>query len=275
MKKETIGEIAAAAFCGVFSPEDAIRLAAARGRRMAALPPGGQMAVVFAGADVVGPRLGERCWIAGHHGPGETVISGDVADAMTRLEGLDVRPVVVDNAYHSPRVEPAARAFEADLAGFTLAPARLPAWGSNGARVEQLWQEPRYWRDHLVAPVRLADALAAAHADGVDCLVEVGARAVVLPTAGRQPDPIPVLVPTLRKDLPEREAWAVAAAELLVAGVDLPDLDPPSVRVDLPPRPRRGRRFAPPAPPPRVSTVAPTLGAVRWRPAWSGRRVRG
>ena len=123
----SFGEIAAAAFCGVFSPEEAIRLAAARGRRMAALPVGGQMAVVAAGAEVVGPLLGERCWIAGYHGPAETVIAGEIpTDA---LAGFDVRTIAVDNAYHCPRVAPAAEAFARDLASFLLRALDAPRLG--------------------------------------------------------------------------------------------------------------------------------------------------
>ena len=62
----------------------------------------------------------------------------------------------------------------------------------------------------------------------------------------------------------------MAAAELLVVGVDLPELDPPTRWVVLPESTRMSRRFDAPAPAPPPAARAPSLGVVRWVPLAAG-----
>ncbi len=116
----SVGEYVAACVAGVFSPEDALKLIAERGRLMQALPRNGQMAGVFANEAAVAEILApfrETVSIAGINGPENTVISGALESIHALLEifaarGIHTQPLNVSHAFHSPLMEPILDAFE-------------------------------------------------------------------------------------------------------------------------------------------------------------------
>ncbi len=269
----SFGEIAAAAFVGALPIASAMALALARGRRMASLRPGGAMAVVYASVDETAAMLPADVFVAGVHAPDETVISGPIqavntatTDAVKR--GFRCKPIAVDNAYHSPLVDPVLDAFASDLKDLRIAPARVPVFGSSGARADLVWGSASYWTAHLRSQVHLMAAVGAAREAGIDTLVECGGNAVVLAAAARHPDPPSLTVATLRKGQDDDLALAQAAAELLVHGVDLPEFMPKANPATVP-QPLGRRRDVPFStgaqvvpPPPQV--VAPARYAVGW-----------
>ncbi|WP_211190615.1 ACP S-malonyltransferase [Actinomycetospora sp. TBRC 11914] len=114
----SVGELAAAAIAGVLSPEQAVALAAVRGREMAAacaVEPTSMAAVLGGDADTVLAALAERdLEPANRNGSGQVVAAGRTSDvealAAEPPEGARVRPLAVAGAFHTRFMEPAEKA---------------------------------------------------------------------------------------------------------------------------------------------------------------------
>ena len=248
----SLGEIAAAQAAGVFSLEDGLRLASARGRLLGALPRSGAMAAVFAPAPQVEKAVAD--WNAarpdadvcvgvdnGTHqvvsGPAEEVHA--LADQL-EAAGLNVRRLRASPAYHSPLVEPALDDLEA---AFNSVPVSAPntAFISNltGAAVEANARlDGAYWRRHARQPVAFRACIESLAATGVDAIIELGPHAILGPLvslnwpedAPSGPTPVvlqSVLRPSWDGSEPERaDAYTYAVAGAYEAGlpVDLEGL---------------------------------------------------
>ncbi len=114
----SVGELAAAAIAGVLSPEQAVALAAVRGREMAAacaVEPTSMAAVLGGDADAVLAALAEHdLEPANRNGSGQVVAAGRTSDvealAAQPPEGARVRPLAVAGAFHTRFMEPAEKA---------------------------------------------------------------------------------------------------------------------------------------------------------------------
>ncbi|MGW0957594.1 type I polyketide synthase [Streptomyces gelaticus] len=242
----SVGEVAAAHAAGVLSLADACTLVAARGRLMDALPPGGAMAAVAAGADEVAAHLsGTGCAveIAAINGPASVVVSGDEpavreVAAHFRERGRPVTPLRVGHAFHSARMEPVLAEFADVVRRLSFAAPRLPlitAVPGRAATAEEVCT-PEFWVDHVRRPVRFADSVAhlgeqgAAHyvelgPDGVltglvrDCLAGSGPAPDGPEAGGGERGPVPLVLPTLRRARPEADALLGTLAALHAHGV--------------------------------------------------------
>ncbi len=114
----SVGEITAAAFAGVLSPDDAISLVTARGREMARAASGsesGMSAVLGGDRDLVVAHLKSLgLTAANENGAGQIVAAGSL-DTLTKLsesapEGSRVRPLAVSGAFHTSVMAPAVSA---------------------------------------------------------------------------------------------------------------------------------------------------------------------
>ncbi|MEU0744198.1 SDR family NAD(P)-dependent oxidoreductase [Streptomyces sp. NPDC006134] len=262
----SVGEVTAAHVAGVLSLADACTLVAARGRLMDALPPGGAMAAVAAGADEVAAHLartGHPVEIAAVNGPASVVVSGDGAAvektvAYFRERGRSTTPLRVSHAFHSARMEPMLADFAEVVRGLSFAAPRLPlvtAVSGRAAGDEEL-SAPEFWVDHVRRPVRFAASVAylrdrgAAHyvelgPDGVltglvrGCLAATGAAPAGPGTDGApggERTPAPLVLPALRGARPEAGALLDTVAALHTHGVPV---DWPAVFAG-----RGGRRVA-------------------------------
>ncbi|MEV7554343.1 type I polyketide synthase [Amycolatopsis sp. NPDC089917] len=238
----SIGEIAAAHVAGVLSLEDAGALVSARGRLMAALPPGGVMVAVRAAESEVAPLVGEfadQVAIAAVNGPRSLVLSGSesVTEAVAAQWPGSTR-LRVSHAFHSPLIDPM-------LAEFREVAARLPhhspeitlVSGLAGRAITDLG--PEYWVRQARDTVRFADALDAVAAEGTGICLEIGPSAVLSRAAG-------AVLPTV-STMDTSRAVLEAAGEVHTAGVPV---SWPSVfagsgarRVSLPTYPFQRERF--------------------------------
>jgi hypothetical protein len=227
----SIGEIVAACVAGVMSLADGLRLAAARGRLMQALPRDGGMAAIRCdaarAAGAIAPYR-DHVSIAAINSPVDVVISGrlEQLDAVVgglERQGVTVTRLKVSHAFHSPLMDPMLAEFRRVAQSVAYSPPALPIVSNvTGRLATSDIATAEYWVRHVREAVRFADGIAAADAHGVDVLLEVGPAPVLLGlTRQCLPGSTHVLVPSLRAGRSDWRQIAEAAASLYVAGVPI------------------------------------------------------
>ena len=185
----SLGEVAAWAAAGGISAEDAIALAAVRGRLMAreaAAHPGGMVALatedeaVIAGALAAGRRAGALD-VAARNAPDETVLTGDEAAVRAVLAfAPDVAArVPTGGAWHGRAMEGALAEWARALRSVPRAPLRCAFVANRTGEVVASGDDvPDLLAEQLVRPVAWARALATAGALA-GALVTLGPGAVL------------------------------------------------------------------------------------------------
>jgi acyl transferase domain-containing protein/NADPH:quinone reductase-like Zn-dependent oxidoreductase/NAD(P)-dependent dehydrogenase (short-subunit alcohol dehydrogenase family) len=186
----SLGEYVAATVAGVMTPEEGIRLVAARGRLTETLAGPGGMVAIAASPEGVSGLLADGLSVAAVNGPTSVVISGLAAGIETleqRLAGGGLRHkrLRTTHGFHSAALEPMLDAFETEAAKVVF---RVPEirWISNltGQAVNRKQPvDARYWRRHLRETVQFASGIAAAEAAGATVLVELGVEPQLLALA--------------------------------------------------------------------------------------------
>ena len=178
----SVGEFAAATVAGLFELEDALRLVAARGRLMQALP-AGKMIAVRKAAQVLREMLPEGLSIAAINAPEMTVVSGpgqllDEFSACLDREGMQSSQLRTSHAFHSPMmaeaVAPLVARIEATRRGVPDIEICSTLLGRAIAAGE--FDVPAYWGRQILSPVLFSDAAKAAAGNGRRVLLEVGPR---------------------------------------------------------------------------------------------------
>ncbi|MFD5321594.1 type I polyketide synthase, partial [Streptomyces sp. NPDC127098] len=286
----SIGELVAAHVAGVWSLPDACALVAARGRLMQALPAGGAMLAVAASEEEVLPLLGDGLDLAAVNGPSSVVVSGDaeaVAGLEARLAGRRSRRLRVSHAFHSALMEPMLGEFRAVAEGLTYREPRV-GFVSTVTGGAGDWCDPGYWVSQVRRPVRFADAIRAAGAQGVGRFLEIGPDATCTAMAQEcltDADGL-ALTPTLRRGRPEATALLTAVGEHYASGgaLDWEALfaGTGARRTDLPTYPFQHKRYWSPSEPRANSAPAglravahPLLGASVTLPASGGTLLTG
>ncbi|MGE3175064.1 MAG: SDR family NAD(P)-dependent oxidoreductase [Planctomycetota bacterium] len=224
----SVGEIAAAAAAGVMTPEDGLRLCAARGTLMVQHCRPGAMLAVFLASDRLEALLGplpQDCAIAAINGPAETVLSGSAAaldELAQRLQRRDVRcqRLQVSHAFHSPMLAPMLAPFRRFVERLPLQPARLPLFACRPEGSTAAVEQPEHWLRHVAEPVHFATALGTAAAQA-DVLVEIGPSPVLLALAARALPRAMVAIPSLRAGMPERAQLLRGVVQLHVQGAEI------------------------------------------------------
>ena len=253
----SVGTFAAAYAAGALGLEDGLRLTAARGRLMDALPAGGGMAAVFASAADVTAHLGaysSRLCIAACNGRSETVVSGD-SDALESLlaelaaAGVRARALQVSHAFHSHRMAPAVDRFGALVSAVEFRePESDLVLDLDGelATLARL-RDPQTWCRHLTSPVQFVAGLERLESEGATCFLEMGPHSTLLALARRyHTKDDHRYIASLHRERDADEQLGLALGALFTAGA-VPDWAAharrPWARVDLPKYPFQQERF--------------------------------
>jgi polyketide synthase 12/epothilone polyketide synthase D len=252
----SIGELVAACVAGVFSLDDAVRLVAARGRLMQALPTGGAMVSIAAPeawvAAVVASHVATVS-IAAVNGPEQVVIAGAeeqvqaIASSLA-ARGVRTKPLRVSHAFHSPLMDPMLEAFRRVAESVTY---RRPSLSLVSNLTGKLCTDevttPGYWVRHVREAVRFADGVKALHDAGAGTFIEVGPKPTLLGLVPAcLPGAEPALVASLRAGHEEAESVVEALGGVWAAGgqVEWARLFPAGGRrVPLPTYPWQGERY--------------------------------
>lgn len=283
----SVGEYVAAHLAGVFSLADGLRLIAARGRLMQALPAGGGMAALLCEPERLQPLLQAQAGqlsVAAYNGPRNTVVSGALSalDALLQQAaalGIESRRLVVSHAFHSVLMEPMLASFREVAERVAYAPPALAVVSNvTGAVAGVEMASADYWVRHVREPVRFAAGLQALQQLGPRCWIELGPGAVLTDLARQCVDSSGLgLLPSLRKNRPAQATWLAALGGFWAHGGH-PDWAvhfPQALRdLRLPGYPFARRRFWPEAAAPSrrdglrgVQTLALPLLARRLRSA--------
>lgn len=228
----SVGELAAAYAAGVYSLEDGLRFAAARGALMGALPTmgsdGGAMLAIFAPAERVRAALAAHPDLSlaadnGAHqvgsGPVAAIeaLSGALSSAGVRFERLRT-----SHAFHSKLMDPILEDLERALDGVALsAPQATLISNVSGREVEASERlDGAYWRRHARAPVAFSRSVEALAERGVDLLIEIGPQGTLSSMAAMcWPGDAPRMTPSLaRGKANDASSFAQAVAAAYAAG---------------------------------------------------------
>ncbi|WP_394821441.1 type I polyketide synthase [Pendulispora albinea] len=182
------GELAAAVACGALSELEASRIVDARAAHMQACPEGA-MAAVFTSEEraraLAGSRRGAVC-VAAVNGRASVVVAG----AATQLEellveasaqGISFTRLSAAHAFHSPSMDAALEGIRGAARGVRFGTPRVPFISTlTGELFDPRSDASDYWGRQAREPVRFARAVERMRAEGVDILLEIGARPVLL-----------------------------------------------------------------------------------------------
>ncbi|GAA5106086.1 type I polyketide synthase [Nocardia iowensis] len=253
----SVGEIAAAVASGALSLTDGARLICRRSSLLRRVAGQGAMVMATMPLDEAAERLSGRTDLVAAiaSSPLQCVISGDpeaIEEVLERwpAEGIGVRRVASDVAFHSPHMDPLLTELAAAGAALTYRPhsVRMYSTALPDARSEAA-TDGHYWVANLRNPVRLAGAVEAALADGFRDFLEISPHPVVAhsirETVGESDVEDVFVGTTLRRDLPEQRTFLAALGAVHCRGipVDWTRLQPSGDLVGLPGYAWQGRRL--------------------------------
>jgi acyl transferase domain-containing protein/thioesterase domain-containing protein/acyl carrier protein len=223
----SVGEYAAACIAGVMSLDDGLRLIAERARLMQNVRLPGKMAVVFASRERIAKEIagatGEVV-IAVINGPENIVISGEAAavdavSAKLTSDGIQVKPLNVSHAFHSPLMDEMLDEFEAFAGTIEYHKPHVPLAANLTGQLMTEAPTARYWRDHLRNAVQFAAGMTRIAESRPAIIIEMGPTASLLGMGRRcEPDLAAAWLPSLREGQDDWQVIAGSVGEYYVRG---------------------------------------------------------
>lgn len=192
----SFGELAALTCAGAYSVEDGATIVCHRVRALEAVDAvGGSMAAVdtdaVRAATLVELVADDHLAVAAENHAGQTVLSGpgramEAVREVTRALRISFVPLQSPWPFHCPLMRPAVARFAAEAGRLRQRPLDVPVfspilqrWYTDGDALATCLAE------HLVRPVRFADAIRQLRTDGVSAFVECGASDALTKLVGR------------------------------------------------------------------------------------------
>ncbi|WP_198087808.1 type I polyketide synthase [Variovorax sp. E3] len=165
MLGHSLGEYVAACLAGVFRLEDALRVAALRGRLLKSMQPGAMTAVPLSQAELA-PFLVDGCDLGAANGEQLCVLSGpleaiEAAEHKLREQGHLPRRLHVSIASHSAMTQPLLAQLEQLIASVPRQAPKIPFVSNVTGRLitAQEAVSPAYWAQHMRGTVQFVDGL--------------------------------------------------------------------------------------------------------------------
>jgi myxalamid-type polyketide synthase MxaB len=231
----SIGEYVAAIIAGVFSLEDALKLVAARGRLMQALPSNGGMLAVFADLETVKEFIvnyDSDVSIAAINSPQNIVISGtkialgEIQQDLTTA-GINTTSLQVSHAFHSPLMQPMLAEFREVAETITYNYPTIDLVSNvTGELIKDNIATADYWVEHIIQPVQFARSFQYLLQQKVDICLEIGAKPI-LSSIGKsilnleQFSYEPLLLPSLSDKQPNERVILNSLAQLYLQGIKI------------------------------------------------------
>jgi acyl transferase domain-containing protein/NAD(P)-dependent dehydrogenase (short-subunit alcohol dehydrogenase family)/acyl carrier protein len=228
----SLGEYVAACVAGILTLEEALALAAERGRLMGELPRNGSMMAVRASEQATMAALGSlpsAVSVAAVNGLDNTVLSGrtdqiDELAARLAAAGIKTIPLTVSHAFHSPMMEPMLDAFEKHAATLDYKQPRIEFVSNVTGRVLTDGEptDAAYWRRHVRGTVRFNQGMDTLLAQNPSLLLEIGPNPVLLgmAKAGRPGMTVPS-APALRRGKDEWHCAFEALQQVYLTGAPI------------------------------------------------------
>ncbi|MEM7482781.1 MAG: amino acid adenylation domain-containing protein [Acidobacteriota bacterium] len=224
----SVGELAALATAGALGVEDAVLLAAERGRLMQALPENGLMAAAFADEATVAAAIepfAAEVAIAAVNGPDNVVLSGAAAavrQGLARLAevGVKARLLKVSHAFHSPLMQPMVEDYRRAVEEAELRSPELPIIANVTAEPLAIEDYAAYAGRHVLETVRFQDGVTHLTELGCDVFLEIGPTPILTPMVQRLLSGAATCVATLRRGRGDWKCMHEALATLYARGVD-------------------------------------------------------
>src|SRR5215469_5105966 len=204
------GEVAAAYVAGIYTLEDALRLAYHRGRVMQRISGHGAMAAVRMSEEDARQAIAgkeDRLAVAAVNGPASTVLSGErdaLAEVLNRLRAQRIASDQISNiyAFHSPQIESLQQPLEDAIGALSVSEPVIPLYSTvRGAEVHGGNEfAAEYWKANIRQTVRFHAAVKAMLSDGYRTFVEIS--------------PHPVLAPAISESCEEHGSDYVVVASL-------------------------------------------------------------
>ena len=226
----SVGEYAAACIAGAYSLQDGLKMIAARGRLMQALPDDGSMLAVMAEENDLTPILAQyanQISIAAYNSPIQIVLSGEKSalDAINQTlttQGIQTHPLDVSHAFHSALMEPMMEEYQQVVNSVQFKKPRLGVISNlTGALTKQELCDPDHWVQHVRKPVRFVQGMESLAKLECSVFIEVGPKPTLLSMARSCAADLDALwLPTLRPGQDEWKQCLSSLAEIYANGLN-------------------------------------------------------